>query len=448
MVEVEVFETNARNEKRREENGKFTRTHFSPSFSITATTISNGVVSLSLVRDILQARPNCVVLFIPAEIVTSALYIGHDRARMITNALFRAGGAAAVLTNRRDLKHRAKYRLLHQERVHTGASDVAFKAMYYGPDEEGHTGIALTKDIPPEAAKAIEKVLRVVTPKMLTSAQKLSFTKHFLKKKVLGGSSGSGSGSLGSSKGKKEQATTEEKDPPHAPRPKPEDEWQPDYTQCIDHFILHAGGYGVLKGIQKGMRLPSDVLLPSFATLRDIGNTSSSSTWYTFAYLESVSKGVKRGERLLQLGVGGGMKAAAAVWQCLRDSKESHPVWDHLERRPVEHHELPRKIDETREAAAAITAEVARDSEALAAARDAERNRKRAEAAALPGQAGAGAAVAPEDDAASSTGALRADSALDDELERALPRPGSFASEGKGLVGLGGGVEPARAVEA
>jgi hypothetical protein len=66
----------------------------------------------------------------------------------------------------------------------------------------------------------------------------------------------------------------------------------------------------------------------------------------------------------------------------------------------------------------------------------------------LPGQAGAGAAVAPEDDAASSTGALRADSALDDELERALPRPGSFASEGKGLGGLGGGVEPARAVEA
>lgn len=35
--------------------------------------VSNGVVSLSLVRDILQARPNCVVLFIPAEIVTSAL---------------------------------------------------------------------------------------------------------------------------------------------------------------------------------------------------------------------------------------------------------------------------------------------------------------------------------------------------------------------------------------
>ena len=240
------------------------------------------------------------MLFIPAEIVTSALYVGHDRARMITNALFRAGGAAAVLTNRRDLRHRAKYRLLQQERVHTGASDVAFGAMYYGPDKEGHTGIALTKDIPPEASKAIEKVLRVVTPKLLTPGQMLDFTKHYLKKKLGGAGGGRGTGK---GKGKKKEgaeqggagapasaaaaaaatmaatAATEEKKDPYGPPPKAKDEWLPDYTQCIDHFILHAGGYGVLKGIQKGMRLPSDALLPSFATLRDIGNTSSSSTW-------------------------------------------------------------------------------------------------------------------------------------------------------------------------
>ena len=221
-----------------------------------------------------------MVLFIPAEIVTSALYVGHDRARMITNALFRAGGAAAVLTNRRDLRHRAKYRLLQQERVHTGASDVAFGAMFYGPDAEGHTGIALTKDIPPEAAKAIEKVLRVVTPKLLTAGQILDFTKHFLSKKLLAGGRGKG-------KGKKSEdgeqgataAAAAAPAPAAATQGKKKYEWLPDYTQCVDHFILHAGGYGVLKGIQKGMRLPSDALLPSFATLRDIGNTSSSSTW-------------------------------------------------------------------------------------------------------------------------------------------------------------------------
>ena len=167
---------------------------------------------------------------------------------------------------------------------------------------------------------------------------------------------------------------------------------------------------------------------------------------YTFAYLESVSRGVKRGEKLLQLGVGGGMKASAAVWQCLRDSKESHPVWDHLARKPVEHHELPRLIDETREEAAAVAAEVARDGELLAAARDAERQRRRAEeaAAAASAAAQAQAQAAAGADAASGAGTLRADSALDHEFEMAMPRPGK---------GVGGGrvpeeIDSARAVEA
>jgi len=30
--------------------------------------------------------------------------------------------------------------------------------------------------------------------------------------------------------------------------------YQPDYTQCVEHFLLHAGGYAILRGIQKGLR--------------------------------------------------------------------------------------------------------------------------------------------------------------------------------------------------
>ena len=396
---------------------------------------SNGVVSLSLVKDILQARPNSVILFIPAEIVTSAMYVGHDRARMITNALFRAGGAAALFTNRRDLKSRAKYRLLQQERVHTGASDVAFKAMYYGPDEKGLTGIALTKDIPPEAAKAIEKVLRIITPKMLTPSQLLDFSKHFLRKKF-----GGNKKSVNAAEAEAEEAAAAKaaaaasaapaKKDPYAPPPRAKDEWLPDYTQCIDHFILHAGGYGVLKGIQKGMRLPSETLLPSFATLRDIGNTSSSSTWYTFAYLESVSSGVKKGERLLQLGVGGGMKASAAVWQAMRDVEDTHRAWAHLGRRAVEQSDLPRLIDEgDPESCAAHEAKVCAEAEALRAARKVAAEE---EAEAGEEEARARALLSP-----------RADSAGEHELERAMP-----AADVKGGLGAAAAAAAAAAAEA
>ena len=129
------------------------------------------------------------------------------------------------------------------------------------------------------------------------------------------------------------------------------------------------------------------------------------------------------------------MKASAAVWQCLRDSKESHPVWDHLARKPVEHHELPRLIDETREEAAAVAAEVARDGELLAAARDAERQRRRAaEAAAAAAQA--------QDQSDAASDAVRADSATDHEIEMAMPRPGKGAVGGVGGIGGGRGCVP------
>jgi hypothetical protein len=57
----------------------------------------------------------------------------------------------------------------------------------------------------------------------------------------------------------------------------------------------------VLKGIQKGMNLPDEAVIPSFASLRDMGNTSSSTTWYTIAYLESQHM-VKKGQQIMQVG--------------------------------------------------------------------------------------------------------------------------------------------------
>jgi len=52
-------------------------------------------------------------------------------------------------------------------------------------------------------------------------------------------------------------------------------EFQPDWLDCCDKFALHAGGYAVLKGLQKGLRLPTDKMLPSFAGLQEYGNTSA-----------------------------------------------------------------------------------------------------------------------------------------------------------------------------
>lgn len=74
----------------------------------------------------------------------------------------------------------------------------------------------------------------------------------------------------------------------------------------------------MLDGIGKELQLDENALEPSRAVLQDYGNVSSSTTWYTLGYVESV-RGAKKGDRLLQIGVGSGIKCGVNVWRAVRD---------------------------------------------------------------------------------------------------------------------------------
>jgi hypothetical protein len=56
---------------------------------------------------------------------------------------------------------------------------------------------------------------------------------------------------------------------------------------------------------------------------------------------------VLRGQRLLQLGVGSGVKGAVIAWEALRDVPlNSHPAWAHLKGKRYEDADLPRSLME------------------------------------------------------------------------------------------------------
>jgi hypothetical protein len=45
-----------------------------------------------------------------------------------------------------------------------------------------------------------------------------------------------------------------------------------------------------------------------------------------------------------QVGVGGGMKSGVAFWRALRDVRDIHPAWAHLNGHALKEHDLPRPI--------------------------------------------------------------------------------------------------------
>uniref|UniRef100_A0A383W0W2 3-ketoacyl-CoA synthase n=1 Tax=Tetradesmus obliquus TaxID=3088 RepID=A0A383W0W2_TETOB len=277
-----------------------------------------GVLGLNLARDMLIAHPGKICLFVSSEILTSAFYPGERKEALVTNALFRMGGSAVILTNNPTWRGHSKYQLQHCLRVHTGASDRAFNTLNWEPDENGVNGLVVTKTLPGEAAVALEKAMRKMAPKIMTWGQYAEAGIHYTQAYAAQVSSGRLCAA-----------------PPH--------KYQPDFTRCADHFLLHAGGYAILRGIQKGLRLPADKMMPSFASLSDFGNTSSSSTWYTWSYLESTGS-VAKSQTVLQVGVGGGMKSGIAYWRALRSIKDIHPCWAHLGGVPINEADLPRPI--------------------------------------------------------------------------------------------------------
>lgn len=52
------------------------------------------------------------------------------------------------------------------------------------------------------------------------------------------------------------------------------------------------------------------------------------------SYMETIH-GIDRNQTIMQIGMGGGMKAGINMWRALRDVRDNHAAWQHLRGRPV-----------------------------------------------------------------------------------------------------------------
>lgn len=69
------------------------------------------------------------------------------------------------------------------------------------------------------------------------------------------------------------------------------------------------------------------------------GNTSSACIWYSMGYKETV-EGVRRGQRVMNIGMGAGFEFNTNVWRALRDIHEPHTAWGHIKGRESEAKEI------------------------------------------------------------------------------------------------------------
>ncbi|KAK9917836.1 hypothetical protein WJX75_008739 [Coccomyxa subellipsoidea] len=263
------------------------------SFNLSGMGCAASVIGIDMARDMLAVHPRMRILIAGTENISWNLYNGNQRSMLITNCIFRLGAVAYVLSNHPADRSRAKYRLQHLVRTHLGASDEAYNAVIQREDDDGVIGVKIGKELMKCAGKALTANITQLGPLVLPISEQLIFAGNFVARKVLGMDV------------------------------KP---YTPDFKTAFDHFCIHPGGKAVISEVGSQLKLSKEQCMPMLVPFERYGNTSSSSTWYAWSYVETF-QGVKKGDRLWQLSFGSGFKCASAVWVSLRKNDEKHDAW-------------------------------------------------------------------------------------------------------------------------
>ena len=104
----------------------------------------------------------------------------------------------------------------------------------------------------------------------------------------------------------------------------------PDFRKAFDHVFVHPGGPAVIEKF--GKALGYDASIESANAINAYyyyGNTSSAGVLYAMSYTESVP-GIRKGDRLLALGLGAGFESNGTVMTAMRDCVDVHQAWRHL----------------------------------------------------------------------------------------------------------------------
>ncbi|CAL5347278.1 unnamed protein product [Camellia sinensis] len=265
---------------------------------------SAGLISIDLAKQLLQVQPNSYALVVSMENITLNWYFGNNRSMLVSNCLFRMGGAAILLSNRSSDRCRSKYQLIHTVRTHKGADDKCYSCVFQEEDENKKIGVALSKDLMAVAGEALKTNITTLGPLVLPMSEQLLFFATLVARKIF------------------------------KMKIKP---YIPDFKLAFEHFCIHAGGRAVLDELEKNLDLSEWHMEPSRMTLNRFGNTSSSSLWYELAYTEAKGR-IRKGDRTWQIAFGSGFKCNSAVWRALKTidpAKEKNPWMDEIHEFPV-----------------------------------------------------------------------------------------------------------------
>jgi 3-ketoacyl-CoA synthase len=208
-------------------------------------------------------------------------YRGQDPRKLVLNCSFRMGCAAILVTNNAKAGTlQPKYCLRNLLRTQHTFDDNAYNVASLEEDDEGITGFSIERHLANVVSDLLRCHLKYLGLIILPWEEKIRYVMHRIRHNGV--------------------------------------EYVPDFRKAVPHLCFPSSGMQLIKRVGKGLGFDEEELQAVLATFQRFGNQSAASIWYQMAYLEAKEK-IKKGDRVLQLGLGSGLKCNSLVLECVRD---------------------------------------------------------------------------------------------------------------------------------
>eukprot|EP00884_Botryococcus_braunii_P007698 jgi/Botrbrau1/1692/Bobra.116_2s0034.1 len=244
-----------------------------------------GMSAVQYAVDVLKANKEMRALVMMGETTTAGFFSGKSLELLAPNTIFRLGGAALLLSNRRSDAKRAKYCIEHI--VHSLVLDdeahLAIK-LASDPDDFSKRGFKINAEaVSRAAAAALQENMEKVAPLLLSRSQLAKQAKA--QRRV------------------------------------------PDLRQGADHVAVQPASVATIKGATTALGFDVKThAVPSLQTLERFGNVCSPGVMYVLANLET-RVGIQRGQCVLAISLGSGFKCCSLILKARKDIKDAHAAW-------------------------------------------------------------------------------------------------------------------------
>lgn len=202
------------------------------------------------------------------------------------------GCAAVLVTNHvKAVTSQPKYCLRHLLRTQHTFDDNAYHVASLKEDDEGITGFSIERHVPDLMSDLLQSHLKHLGLIILPWQEKIRYLMYRIGHSDI--------------------------------------EYVPDFKKAVNHLCFPSSSMQLIKRVGKGLGFSEKELEAVLATFHHFGNQSAASIWYQMAYIEAKNK-IKKSDRVLQLGLGSGLKCNSLVLECVRDFNrdERSSLWE------------------------------------------------------------------------------------------------------------------------